>query len=244
MILIDYRKGSKELEPYIQTAHKIATLEFADFCFTGLGEDGPAMIGIERKTIGDMMSSMNSGRLSGHQLIGLLDQYAYVYLLIEGIWRPNPKSGVLEKRRGKSWTPVHHGKRKYTARELWNYVNTLAIMCGVHTVYTTGMAQSGLWLDSTYTYWQRDYSSHKSHLKFHRQDVKPKGKKAVMLRPPTPFERIISGVSGVGFGTATLLEKHFKTPLELALATEDQLTSIKGIGPKIAKLIIRELRGQ
>lgn len=242
MILIDYRTGSKELAPYVHTKHEITTLEYGDASFVGMGDNEPTFVCIERKAIGDLVQSMASGRLSGHQLIGMLEQYTHIYLLVEGIWRPNPKSGVLEKLRGKKWVPVHHGSRKYMARDIYNYINTLAVMCNVIPVFTASIQQSGYWMDCTHAWWMKEWKDHKSHLKFHRQDVMPKKRRAVLLRRPTSFERIISGVSGVGFDTATLLQKHFHTPMELALATEEQLLSVKGIGKKIAKMIIKELR--
>lgn len=242
MIQIDYRKGSKELAPYIHSKHEIVTLEYGDVSFVGMGDNEPAFVCIERKTIGDLVQSMSSGRLSGHQLVGMLEDFTHIYLLVEGIWRPNPKSGMLEKLHGKSWTPVHHGKRKYMARDVYNYINTLAVMCGVIPVFTSTLQQSGYWIDCVYSWWMKGWEQHKSHLKFHRQQVSPKKKGKVLLRQPTSFERIVSGISSVGFDTATLLQKHFRTPMDLALASEKQLMDVKGIGKKTAKMIIKEMR--
>lgn len=242
MILIDYRRGSKELAPYIHSKHEIATLEYGDVSFVGLGDNAPAFVCVERKVIGDLVQSMASGRLSGHQLIGMMEKFTHIYLLVEGIWRPNPESGILEKWRNKGWAPVHHGKRKYMARDIYNYINTLAAICGVIPVFTSSIQQSGYWIDCVWNWWQKSWKDHKSHLKFHRQEVKPKHKESVILRRPTAFERIVSGISNVSWTTATELQKHFKTVMQLALASEEQLKSVPGIGPKTAKIIIRELR--
>lgn len=243
MIRIDYRTGSKELDPYIHSKHEIATLDYGDIDFIGMGDDAPAYVCIERKVIGDLISSMSSGRLSGHQLIGMLEHYTHIYLLVEGIWRPNPQTGVLEKLRGKKWTPVHHGSRKYMARDVYNYINTLAVICGVIPVFTDTIQQSGYWIDCLYGWWSKEWKDHKSHLKFHRQEANvPKKNRSVILRKPTSFERIVSGISNIGWSTAVELKKYFGSVMELSLASEEQLTKVPGIGPKTAQKIIKELR--
>lgn len=242
MILIDYRKGSKELAPYIHNNHEIATLDYGDVSFVGMGDNEPAFVCVERKVIGDLVQSMSSGRLSGHQLVGMLEKYTHIYLLVEGIWRPNPKTGIVETLHGKKWKSIWPGAR-IKARNIYNFINNLMLRCGVYLLpFTDNVQQSSYLIDSLYDSWQIPWKDHRSHLKFHRQDVKPKTKKAILLRPPTSFERIVSGISGVGFSRATLLEKHFRTPLELSLASEKQLTDIKGIGRQVARLIIKELR--
>jgi ERCC4-type nuclease len=82
---------------------KIERMQFGDFSWLGNGPDGaPWSIGVERKTIGDMIQSITSDRFSGHQLPGLLNTYNAVYVLVEGLYRPDQRTGVLETfKRGK-----------------------------------------------------------------------------------------------------------------------------------------------
>lgn len=138
MITIDSREGSRELLPFFPpNLAVLGRLQYADFAFLGKGpSDIPITIGIERKAFMDLINSMTTGRFSGHQLPGLLSHYQVVYLLIEGIWRFNPKSGLLERRKGKSWTPLELGSRRFMAREVWGFLNTLIIRTNVHIIQT------------------------------------------------------------------------------------------------------------
>lgn len=247
MILIDNRIGSKELAPYIHTRSRLTRLEYADFMFMGHGANGPVKVGIERKVIGDLVSSISSGRLSGHQLIGLLESYGYTYLLVEGLWRPNPQSGILEKMKGRKWVNISHGNRKFMARDIWNFLNTLAVMCGVVVIYTDNIKQSGYWIDSTYHWWSKGWDQHKSHLQFKNQLPPTSGTQQKMklhVHRPTPFERILVGITGLGWETVGKLKRRFNSPLEVAMATEKALMEVDGVGRKTAQTIIREMRGE
>ena len=84
MILIDSRTGSGELAPYISSPKLVCHLDFADFSFSGNGPEGGVGIGVERKGVMDLLQSMTSGRLVGHQLIGLQKEYDWTYLLVVG----------------------------------------------------------------------------------------------------------------------------------------------------------------
>lgn len=72
------------------------TFEAGDIVFEGNGERGPgAMVGVERKKLGDVIESMKNRRLSGRQLREMHKLYDYSYLLTEGLWRPG-SSGEIE----------------------------------------------------------------------------------------------------------------------------------------------------
>jgi ERCC4-type nuclease len=239
MILIDDRVGSKELAPYIHTRSRLTRLEYADVLFIGSGPDGPTTIGIERKVIGDLVSSMRSDRLEGHQLYGLQEMQAHIYLLVEGIWRPHPQNGILEKLIGKKWAPVAIGSQTFMARDVIRFLNRLAILYGAILLPTDNMQQSGYWIDSIYGWWNKPWDKHGGPP---RERAKAPPTRKMMLRKPTSFERIVTGISNLSWKTATKLERHFKTPKELANASEQELLEVKGIGKKMAETIIREMR--
>ena len=115
MIQIDERTGSAELQslfpPGVPTI--VGRLEFGDFAFLGNGpEDEPVSIGVERKGIRDLLNSMVTGRLVGHQLIGLVNNYHYVYIVVEGLWRFNPTDGMMEEHSNGGWVPIQLGSRR------------------------------------------------------------------------------------------------------------------------------------
>jgi len=113
---LDYRTGSGELEklflPYGIKVNR-TKLEFGDLAFEGRGPHGACSIVIERKRITDLIQSMESRRLSGHQLPGMAERYDYCYLIVEGIWRPG-QNGELEIRNG-SWSTGHGRALSYRA---------------------------------------------------------------------------------------------------------------------------------
>ena len=82
MILVDDRIGAVEIAPLLGSPNVTCRLEFADFAWSGNGPDGQVDIGVERKSLLDLLASMTTGRLSGHQMVGLTAQYDWVYLLV------------------------------------------------------------------------------------------------------------------------------------------------------------------
>lgn len=237
MILIDNRVGSRELAPHISPPSKLTRLSYADFSFMGNGPDGISSIGIERKTITDLLSSISSGRLSGHQLIGLLSSYDYVYLLIEGIWKPRDHDGVLEHYRRGGWKPIQLGQRHFISREVSNYVNTLAITCGIKVWFTQSRKQSGRWIGDLWHWWDKDWDKHTAHRQFH---VEPPNN--AMLRKPSIMHRIVKELPSVGWDRAKHIVEVYKSLKDLMGATEKELMEIDGIGKGMAAKIHRALR--
>lgn len=245
-ISVDDRVGAVELARYLpQSLVEIKHLEYADAAFLGRGpDDFPMTVGVERKTIPDLINSMETGRLSGHQLLGLRSYYQVVYLLLEGPFRAS-KEGVLEIPRGRkgnrpAWRPAGYGGRAYMVGDITNYINSLAIVCGLHVWRTLDIRESARWILSTYRWWQKVWKDHRSHLRFNigGPASPPDGATAELLRPNLT-RRIAKELPHVGWERAKALADAFPTPLELALASEEELESIPGIGSGIASKIVR-----
>jgi len=186
VILIDDRVGAVELDKHLKQPHRVSRLEYADAWFAGNGPAGPVTVGIERKRFRDLMDSISSGRLSGHQLIGLQNSYDYIYLLVEGIFKIG-KDGYLRRPKGKSWIVVQLGDRPLTCNYLYNYLNTLSIFARVIVQFTPSIRVSGLWLDSLYTWWSKPWKDHKSHMQFYAE--RPPSK--AFFRPPKLLVRMV-----------------------------------------------------
>lgn len=236
MILIDERQGSGELAPYISAPKVVCRLEYADFALDGNGPEGAASIGIERKGVMDMLQSMTSGRLSGHQLIGLKQEYDFVYLLVEGMWRPDRHTGVLMRTNGRGrWVAASQGNRRFMARDVFCFLQSLQTLCGVMVIQTSNRWETGKWLDSIHGWWQKKWTDHKSHLQWHQPTT------YASLRKPNLVTRMASQIDGVGWDKARKMGEVFKDPLDLVTATEDELKSVDGIGKKMAESIIKQL---
>jgi len=238
MILIDARTGSRELAPHITSPKTICHLDYADFAFSGNGPEGQVGVGVERKTLMDLLQSMTSGRLSGHQVIGLREQYDEVYLLVEGVWRPHAVTGVLMRIGGKGkWIAAAQGSRRFMVRDVWNFCHSLTNICGVHVVCTSNMTESGRWLDATFAWWNKRWTDHKSHAQW----VRPR--EHATFRKPGLTTRFFAQLDGIGWDKAKKLGEFYPDMEAVIHADEKELQTVDGIGPKLAKSIIKQIRG-
>ena len=243
MIVIDSRKGSGELYPLFSLGvAEVATLDFADMSFFGRGNNGTLLsVGVERKQIMDLVSSISTGRLSGHQIPGLMRSYDMVYLIVEGAWRENPRSGILEHKRGKDWKEISLGRRRFMAKEVTNYLNTLAVKIGDRTngrFYiwrTLNKTETVRYITHLYYWWNnKDLDEHRAHLK----DYEPN----VFMCKPSIVYRMARALDHIGEKKAELVADKFATPFEMVAADESAWREIPGIGKKIAKDIVKILQ--
>lgn len=237
MILVDYRSGSKEVAPHIHVPHKIAKLDYGDFSLLGQGPGETIVpVGVERKTVMDLVSSMVDGRLSGHQLHGLLDMYDHVYLVVEGLWRPRQKDGMLERWSRGHWHLLSLGQRRFMARDIGNYLNTLAVVCGIKVWRTDSIAHTGRWLSDLHGWWTKGWEKHQSHMQ-HYSPPAP----TVFLRKPKIVQRVAKEFKGVGWDKAGALARVFPTVVDLVLAREGDLRKAAGVGKGLAASIRKEI---
>ena len=240
MIYIDNRTGSKELlSLFPRGTAELTHLDYADFMFTGHYEDGDIVIGIERKTIGDFVNCMCSGRLSGHQLIGMLNSYHYVYIIIEGIYRAHPVSGILqlEAKSGDFWYDLKLGERKFMARDVWAFQNTLEVVCGLHCDHTPTPSDTAYYIRALKHWWTKEYEEHRGHLQPHTGTT-------VELSKQTLVRRVAACLDGVGWGKAKALDMEYDSVIGLAAALEKELMEVEGIGKKLAKSIVDQIHGR
>lgn len=238
MIYIDDRVGSKDLLPLMPKNSSVLTrLEYGDSAFLGLGVDNtPVSIGVERKRLNDLLTSMTSGRLSGHQLPGLLSSYDIVYLIVEGLWRACPRSGILEKPNARGWGPVQLGSRTFMAKEIWSYLNTLQILAGVY-IWRSGTARAtAQWITNLYHWWNsKPVDAHKSHTAPHIACAQLVNKKLSLV------QRVAAELPGVGFGRSKAVANRFGSLLEMVMADEKAWRGIDGIGKTLSKRIVKEI---
>jgi len=240
LIYVDSRTGSIELlSLFPKNTAESTYLEFADFAFIAKGyvDGSPLLIGIERKTTTDLLSSMISGRLSGHQLPGLRNSYNVVYLIIEGIWRANPYSKILEHYRNGKWVAIRLGQREFMAREIYNYINTLTTICGINCWRTQNKLETVAWIMSTYHWWCDKYlEEHTSHKKAHKPFIEIMTKKLPLL------QRVAGELGGIGFKRSRDVSKHFNSLIEMVLADSKEWEKIPGIGKKLANATVKEIQ--
>lgn len=240
MIYIDPRKGSGELLHLFPAGDaKLERLDYADFSFLGNGLDGvPYLIGIERKVIRDLLNSMTSGRFAGHQLPGLLNSYHVVHLVVEGIIRPNPATGVLEIRNRTTWKTLELGSRRFMMRDVWCFINTLEIKCGIHCTFTSTDHETVKYVTSLYQWWNRkEYAEHRSHLQ-------PNLGTTVPLAAYSLVQKVAAQLKGVGWDKRSkAISDNFCSVADMVAASESDWKAVDGIGAKLSKSITAELKG-
>jgi ERCC4-type nuclease len=237
VIYVDDRVGSRELLPlFHKGAATLTHLEYADFMLIGHGDGEDIAIGIERKRIGDFVNSMCSGRFSGRQLIGMMNSYHYLYLIIEGMFRANPQTGLLEVWRRGGWQEYTAGKRRFMARDIWTFMNTIQVVCGFHCYHTSRDTDTAHYIMALHHWWNKEYAEHRGHLQPHNGRV-------VELTKQTLVRKVASCLAGVGWEKSKAIDQRFKTVEELVRATPEELMEIEGIGKGLSGSIITQLRG-
>lgn len=236
MILVDSREGSGELLLPLQRAGYPAescTMAFGDFAWQGRGERGASVgVGVERKTISDLIGSLRSGRLCGHQLPGLRATYDVCWLLVEGEYRVDRRGFVLVQRRG-SWVPVPGQMRM---DELHKELSTLCYKGGLHLWHTASSKDTVRWLGAHYRWWtDADFDQHRSHLVIYH---------STPVLPVSQFRQTVSTLPGIGYKTSLWVEQAFGSLRRAFTADTRAWQDIKGIGTKTAQQIKDVIDGE
>lgn len=220
MILCDDRVGSREfLNPlrHLGVQAQIEHLKSADFAFAGNGPEGPVVVGIERKTIREMID--HSDRFSGSQVRVLSKQYDIRYLVVEGHFRPNPESHILETRK-EDWGKWYKGFGKPVFYgELAAFLIGLG-MHGVQVLFSGDEAQTTAWVVWAYKYFQKEWNQHKS---LHTIYVPPPARPGNKMRweEPSQVTRVASVIPGLD-QKAWEVGKVFRTPREMFTAPREK----------------------
>ena len=208
MLLVDERVGSHDLVTPLQALGlpaSLTRLEFGDVAFVGKGVNGvDVLVGVELKKVGDLLDSLRSGRLAGHQLPGLQKMYQHTWLLVEGIWHINRAGRIgCGTMRGKPYGRI-------TIGELNKRLLTLQLLGGLHLWFTAGRPASLSFILALYRFWtDGNLDSHRSHITMYHPEP---------LKPVSQFQRTISTLPGLGWSLSLAAQKHFGSLARAATA--------------------------
>lgn len=241
IIDIDPREGSRDLAAPLRALGltvELRQMEYGDVAFTGHGPHGPCRVGIEYKTLSDLLGSMRTGRLAGHQLPGMAKHYQYVFLLIRGTWREGANGMVEEPVRG-GWREVRLGTTTYDYRELSGFINTLEILCGVRVRRCGNNGEVYSAIKSLYNWFGKPWEDHGSHQTLFTAP----NPGAAFLYKPSLLRRVAKELPGVGWERSADIAKHFNSVVDLCCAGAKELEQVPGIGRGIARKIVAALNG-
>lgn len=247
VLWVDPRVGSKE---FIQPLRRMginaqeAMLDSGDFMFEGNGPEGPLQIGIERKALSDLVTSLHDGRLCGQstedgkggQLPRLLDAYDICWLLYEGQWVTDPQNGRLMMPGRRKATMLPGG---FTEDSLTKRLLSIELVGQLRMHHTKDPKQSTTWLASLFRWWtEKSWSQHQSLNVVH---TRPRG-----IVPLSTFREMVLPLPGVGLAGSKALEKFFAGSMLSLLAAPEQV--LAGIpiqtpnGPRKLGIKAAELR--
>lgn len=242
MILLDSRVGSNHLADDfrdIGASFEMTRLEFGDASFMGNGAGGPAPIGIEVKNIGDLANSMQSGRLAGHQVPGLLDRYEHVWLVVEGFYRRHRTSDIVEMPQGATWKPLYLGKRPVFWGQLESFLTSLEVLAGLKVRRTRTTRETAEFINMLHGWWNKPWEQHKSLNVVHK--TAPRAELKTLDDTTRQIRDIAATLPGIGYDRALAVAKYFNSPDALFLATERDWQEIEGIGRTLARRIVAAL---
>lgn len=263
MILIDRREGSKHLADHIEPRSLVQLGEYdADVAFMGYGPGGePVPIGIEYKQIPDVLKCINDGRFSGVQLPRMIETYGEgrIYLLIEGAYRVDGASGILEfrqwdqKTKRMGWRAAQLGRDAWLYRQLDNWLNTMTEMVSLRVWRTYDITESAHWIKDLYVWWTaKAYEEHRAHLKWASPDARLQAASRKHRNVLVPQEtsklplvrKWANDLPTIGPDKSLVVARHFKTPLALALGTVKDYMQVNGVGKVGANRIVKAIEGE
>lgn len=235
-VMIDSRIGSNDLYPLLQQRRvpvELCKLRFADVALVGNGPAGNSVfIGVERKRIRDLIASLMTGRMAGHQLPGLVEEYPYRWVVVEGAFKTSDR-GTIE-------IPKGHGKWEdlgFDAVGLEGYLLTLEMKGGCFIKRSYDVRETVQFVEGLFNWWvKKTWDEHHSHLAMYTPP------EALVLAKPALVRRWAKELKGIGFDKSGPIAERFKTGLGLACATEAELREVPGVGKTLAAQIVREMQ--
>jgi ERCC4-type nuclease len=232
MILVDDRIGSVHYASKLHPS-QVERLEFGDICFEA---SNGQLVGIEIKKINDAVGSLLSGRLAEHQIPGMLSMYGVSYIIVEGYYRCDPVSGLIQGWTGGSWRDIHNKRQSITWESLDNWLTSIETLANIRIRRTVSEKETVRTIQSLYNWWGRE--DHRSMKVFNTAS------RAAGIEPPNLLRRVVKELPGIGWERSIVVADHFGTIWNMANASEEEWITIEGIGEGIAGKVYRAINGE
>lgn len=249
VILVDDREGSKDLYAPLKklAPAELCRLDYGDVAFEGKGAEGAKVdVGVELKTLGDAVSSIRTGRLTGRQLPGLTGLHAaydYAFLVVEGEWRINNVGQIVVRTRS-GYRPIKTGM---TASEFTKKLLTMELCTGLHVVYTHSRQHTVHYLFNLFRWFtDKPMDQHSSHLTPHNRPLGflkiSEFREAVMKWPGVGMQ--VSKAAESAFEGSVLTAASASVDEWAALATTDKQGRSRRFGLAAAQRVYDFCRGK
>lgn len=214
-------------------------LPAGDFCFAGEGPKGPCLVGIERKRIKDMLSSIRNGRYAGEQIPKMIDHYDFRFLVIEGRYRTNWHSGILEERYGRDYAPVLVGKSTFLGLELDSFLISNVLCTPIRVQRTRDPQETVEFVMSLHHRFNKSWDDNMKHVAaIHEPEQYATVGKASTVR------RVAHTLSGLGWERSGTVEQHFDSVADMVAATPGEWSKLPGFGKVLSQRVWDQLHGQ
>jgi ERCC4-type nuclease len=237
VLTIDARVGSRELMHYFpEGLAELGHLQFGDASFVGNGPEGcPVLVGIERKELQDMLKSILDGRFAGHQLPGLLRDYHQTYLIVEGKFRADPNTGLLQTPFNKGWRDHQFGTKRWLYRDLDCFLMTMENRYNIRVRRTFDKRETALLISNIHHWWtDKAFEEHKAGQGFDYSGEP-------ILLPASLLRRMAAQLPGIGWKRAQAVEQFFGSVVDMVLAPSVAWRQIPGIGATVAGRVVEAM---
>lgn len=265
MILVDDRDGSQELSLMFQALDvcpvKVTRLPAGDFNFVGYGpdkdpltgEDELVSVGVERKTLGDFISSTESGRLTDEfkgQVQKMKLYHHYQFLIFEAAIRPNPEERYVEVPRRGGWELPRTGMSRYRKvpySAIDRRLFSLQLQAGIHVIRTQNPAGTVETVTNLYSWFQTPWDKHSTLKQFYT----PPPPTAMLYQPSMDEDlegyrrwlcrMVAKELPNVGWERSQGCVEAFGSVTRMVNATRKQWKQVEGIGPITTTKIMKAL---
>ncbi len=192
-------------------------------------------IGVEVKTVGDLLACITSRRFVENQLGGLQDCYGFWYLLVEGQYMAG-EDGELLIWRGR-WVQPTWGSSGWLYRRVAHWLTSMVVQGGARLLQTRDRAETIAALHAEYTWWTaEDWSEHTAV----REHAWSSGIRRGNTRPPT-LARMLAQLKSLGPKRAMAACTHFKGLDAVQGACAELWQEVPGVGKATARAVVKEL---
>lgn len=249
-IFIDSRVGSKDLIniPPLDTPGlcELSRLNSADIMFSGYGPSGDTLIGVELKSLPDLISSIQTGRLQAEQMPKMIRDYDTRWILYYGNYRPG-QNGALQINKGGGWKDYGYGEKPI----LYSYLEDFLIEAREYgfNIQRVGSErryekeEAVKWIYTYYKLISRPWKTHKIFKTFDNSAQIPFPPGMSLTAHEKRMARVVDKLcQGIGFERSIAVARHFKSHSHMTAASVDEWKGIDGIGAVIAKKVYTEIR--